>query len=364
MSENGSQDFQTLHEIVRAARLNLGQGPWDFLIGGTETETTLRRNRRALDTMAFRPRVLRDVSQVDVAASLFGRKVRMPVFLAPVGTMESFDAGGAAASARAAGAYGIAQMLSSATQPDLEAVAAAAPDNLRIFQFYVPGEGPGIAEAARRAQRNGYSAFCLTVDTQVYSRRERDLAKRHMKEWRPPPSILEGQARLNWDDVKRFKDSQSLPLVLKGIATAEDAALACEHGVDVVYVSNHGGRQLDHGRGSLEVLPEILDAVQGRARVFFDGGVVRGSDIVKAIALGADAVGIGRMQCFGLAAAGSAGLVRALELLEDEVRRCLGLLGVRGWEMLDKSYLHPAVSVTEPHVTSAFPLLDLDESGY
>ncbi|HEX9841863.1 MAG TPA: alpha-hydroxy-acid oxidizing protein, partial [bacterium] len=142
MSRNHDGAFQTLHEIVRAARLNLGQGPWDYLVGGTESETTLKRNRRALDALAFRPRVLRDVSHVDAAAGLLGRKVRLPVFLAPVGTLEAFDPAGAVASAKAAGEFGIAQMLSSATQPGLEAVAAAAPDTQRLYQYYVPGEGP------------------------------------------------------------------------------------------------------------------------------------------------------------------------------------------------------------------------------
>ncbi len=148
---------------------------------------------------------------------------------------------------------------------------------------------------------------------------------------------------------------------LKGIATAEDATLACEHGVEVVYVSNHGGRQLDHGRGSTEVLPEVVAAVGSKATVIVDGGFVRGTDVVKAIALGARAVGIGRLACMGLAAAGQEGLVRALELLEDEIRICLGLLGVTGWSELDRSYLHPAAPVVPPHATSAFPLI---EEGY
>lgn len=148
-----------------------------------------------------------------------------------------------------------------------------------------------------------------------------------------------------------------MPLVLKGVATAEDAALCVDHGVDVVYVSNHGGRQLDHGRGAMEVLPEVLAAVEGRARVIVDGGFARGTDVVKALAMGADLVGLGRLPCFGLAAAGQAGLERVLEILEDEIRICLGLLGVTGWADLDRSSLCAATPVTLPHATSAFPLL-------
>jgi glycolate oxidase len=146
--------------------------------------------------------------------------------------------------------------------------------------------------------------------------------------------------------------------------TGEDAGLACEHGVDIVYVSNHGGRQLDHGRGAVAVLPEVVSAVGGRATIIVDGSILRGTDVVKAIALGAHAVGIGRLGCFGLAAAGQPGLVRTLELLEDEIRICLGLLGVTRLSELDGSYVHSVAPVTVPHATSAFPLLDLDDRRY
>jgi glycolate oxidase len=251
-------------------------------------------------------------------------------------------------------------MLSSVCNPGLEAVAAAA-DNFRIFQLYVRGDDAWVDDHVRRAVDHGYAAFCLTVDTAVYSRRERDLAKRFVKPWRVRAGGFEYQAALSWDHVKRFKDTHAIPLILKGIATAEDATLACEHGVDGVYVSNHGGRQLDHGRGTMEVLPEVVEAVAGRATIIVDGGFLRGTDVVKAIAAGARAVGIGRLACLGLAAAGEAGLVRALEILEDEIRICLGLLGVASLDALDRSYLHPAQPVGPAHVTSAFPLL---EEGY
>ncbi|MCH7863937.1 MAG: alpha-hydroxy-acid oxidizing protein [Proteobacteria bacterium] len=158
----------------------------------------------------------------------------------------------------------------------------------------------------------------------------------------------------------RFKDSHDMPLIIKGIATPEDAGRAVELGVDAVYVSNHGGRQLDHGRGAIDVLPEVVAEVGGKAEIMVDGGIMRGTDVVKAMALGADAVGIGRLQGLGVAAAGQAGIVRALELLEVEVRTCLALLGLRGFDGLDGSYLHPADPVVPPHVLSAFPLLDED----
>jgi glycolate oxidase len=363
MASELDDKFQTLHEIVRAARMNLAPGPWDYLVGGTETETTLRRNRLAIDSLAFRPRVLRDVSRIDTGSTFFGRRVRIPVMLAPVGSIETFTPGGGATAAKASGAFGVPQMLSSACNPGLEATAAAA-DNFRIFQLYVRGDDAFVDDHVRRAKDNGYPVFCMTVDTAMYSRRERDLARRFVKPWRVRATGQDFQAALSWDNVKRFKDRHDLPLILKGIATGEDAAIACDLGVEGVYVSNHGGRQLDHGRGALDVLPEVVKAVDGRATVIVDGGFMRGTDVVKGIALGAQVVGRGRLTCMGLAAAGEAGLVRALELLEDEIRIAMGLLGVHSLDMLDGSYLHPAPAVTPPHVTSAFPLLDLDDRRY
>ena len=361
MASNLGDRFSTLHEIVRAARTNLAPGPWDYLIGGAETETTLRRNRQALDSIAFRPRVLRDVSKVDASATLLGRPTRIPVMLAPIGSIETFAEGGGATAAKAAGAFGVPQMLSSVCNPGLEAVAKAA-DNVRIFQLYVRGDDAWVDDWVRRAVDGGYAAFCLTVDTACYSRRERDLARRFVKPWRTRAGGFEFQAGLSWDHVKRFKDTHAIPLILKGIATAEDATLAVQHGVEGVYVSNHGGRQLDHGRGAIDALPEVVEAVGGRATVIVDGGFTRGTDVAKAIALGAQAVGIGRLACCGLAAAGQPGLERVLELLEDEIKIAMGLLGVSRLDDLDRSYLCPATPVTLPHATSAFPLLH--EEGY
>ncbi|MFO1350378.1 MAG: alpha-hydroxy acid oxidase [Gammaproteobacteria bacterium] len=358
-----AHDFETLQEAVQAAHINLNANIWDYLIGGADTETTVKRNRQALDSIAFRPRVLRDVSQVDLSRQLFGQTLRLPLLLAPIGSLESFEAGGGATAAKAAAEFGVAHMLSSVCNPGLEEVAAAA-DNLRIYQLYVRGDDAWVDEVVRRAVDHGYTAFCITVDTAHYSRRERDIAKRFVKSWRVRATGGAFQGALNWDNIKHFKDTHQIPLILKGIATAEDAALCCEHGIEGVYVSNHGGRQLDHGRGALDVLPEIVKTVNGRATVIVDGGIMRGADVVKALALGADAVGIGRLECIGMAAAGREGLVRVLEILEDEVKTCMGLLGVRNWQELDASYLHPAAPVDAPHVLSAFPLLTVSDPHY
>jgi glycolate oxidase len=351
------EEFLTLQEIVAAARRNLAPGPWSYLVGGAETETTVRRNRLALDSIGFRPRVLRDVSRIDSSSVFLGKKVRLPVLLAPIGGLESIVEGGAAAAARGAAQFGVPQMLSSVCQPGLEATAAAA-DTVRVFQLYVRGDDAWVDDHVRRALEHGYTAFCLTVDVAMYSRRERDLVGRFVKPWRATaPAGSTYQSGLSWTEVRRFKDRHAVPLILKGIATVEDAELAAEHGVEVVYVSNHGGRQLDHGLGSAEVLPEIVRAVGGRTEVWVDGGFMRGTDIVKAIALGAKAVGLGRLPCLGLAAAGVPGLVRALEILENEVQTCLGLLGATTFAELTPQHVAPAPPVGEHDVFSAFPLL-------
>jgi len=355
--ETMREEFLTLQEIVAAARRNLAPGPWSYLIGGAETETTVRRNRLALDSLAFRPRVLRDVSRIDCGAPFLGRRMRLPVLLAPIGGLESIVEGGAAAAAQGAAQFGVPQMLSSVCQPGLEATAAAA-DSARVFQLYVRGDDAWVADHVRRAKDHGYTAFCLTVDVAMYSRRERDLVGRFVKPWRATaPAGSSFQSGLSWEQVKRFKDKHLVPLIIKGIATVEDAQIAVQHGVEVVYVSNHGGRQLDHGLGSTAVLPEIVAAVAGRAEVWVDGGFMRGTDVVKAMALGAKTVGLGRLPCLGLAAAGVPGLVRTLEILEDEIRTCLGLLGVTSFAELTPQHLAAAPPVIEPGVFSAFPLL-------
>ncbi len=308
--------------------------------------------------------MLRDVSKVDTSAEILGRKLRLPIVLCPVGSLESFHPEGAAPVVKAAAEFGVAHMLSSVCDPGLEGVAKAAPEGLRMFQLYVRGDAAWVDDYVARAIASTYTAFCLTVDTAHYSRRERDIAKRHITGGRRRASGREFQAALDWRTVERIKSKFKIPLAIKGIATAEDAKIALDHGVDFVYVSNHGGRQLDHGRGSTDVLPEIAEAVSGRAKIIIDGGFYRGSDIVKAIALGASLIGLGRMQCYGLAAAGQAGIVRMLELLEDEVMRSMGLLGVTSFGKLDASYLHAAAPTNPAHIFSAFPHLEIAPYRY
>lgn len=357
--KNRVNEFQLLQEFYKAAREKLSGGIWDYLVGGAESETTLKRNRAAFDAVAFRPRVLRDVDRVDTSTTLLGQTLRIPVVLAPIGSLQDFHPDGGAAVARAASGYGVISMLSSVSHPGLEATAATC-GGPKIFQLYVRGDEAWVEDHVRRAIDAGYTAFCFTVDLDYYAKRERDIAKRFVTTARSAAGKNEEyQRRFSWSDIARIRRRFDVPLMVKGIATAEDARLAVEHGIDVVYVSNHGGRQLDHGRGALDVLPEVVESIAGKAEIMVDGGVLRGTDVVKAMALGAGAVGIGRLHCFGLAAAGEAGVVRVLEILEDEIRACLGMLGVTRWTELDGSYLHAgAPPVHSSAIGSAYPLLD------
>jgi isopentenyl diphosphate isomerase/L-lactate dehydrogenase-like FMN-dependent dehydrogenase len=356
--------FRNLHEIVLAARAKLDRNHWDYLIGGAETETTVRRNRLAIDSLAFRPRVLRNVNDTDTSATLLKRKFTMPVALAPIGSIERFDPAATAAVAGAAGSFGIPMFQSSVSKPELEVTAKQVPEGLKIFQLYVRGDHAWVEAIFDRAVAAGFGALCITVDTHHYSRRERDISKRYSAASARTEEHALYQRSLDWAQFDKLRARYKLPLIVKGIATAEDAKLAVEHGVDVIYVSNHGGRQLDQGLGTIDMLPEIVPAVGGRAEIIVDGGFCRGTDVIKAVALGADMVCVGRLYAYGMAAAGRDGITRVLELLQDEITRCMGLSGVNTLRELDPSYVRAASPVRPPHVLSAFPYIDGPDDKY
>ena len=351
------EEYLVLHEFVKKAKEKLPKETWDYLIGASETETTFKRNRFALDNIAFRPRVLRDVENVDLSVDLFGHNLKMPVILAPIGSMQDFVDGAGTAPTLAASEFGIMHMISSTCMPGLEEVAKSV-NYPKLFQLYVRGNKDWVDDNIKNAMDHNYAGICLTVDLDAYGRRERDLAKRYRTTSRQSASGFEHQMRFSWKDIDRIKSYCHLPIIIKGIATKEDALLAVEHGVEVVYVSNHGGRQLDYGLGGLNVLPEISEAIGDNAKVIFDGGIMRGTDVVKAIALGADCVGIGRLQGFAAAAGGSKAIVRMLELLELEISTALRLLGVNSIFDLDDTYLSKDYSFGKLSALSAFPLID------
>ena len=222
-----------------------------------------------------------------------------------------------------------------------------------IFQLYVRADRKWEEDILDRAKAAGYRALCVCVDRNYYGRRERDIISRaNVREGFGDPAFQMG---LKWEDLVWMKSHMGLPLIVKGVATAEDAKLSVEHGADVVYVSNHGGRQLDHAQGTIEVLPEVVEAVDGRAEVLFDGGVQRGTDVVKALSLGASAVGLGKMLGWALAAAGEAGLKRMLEMMDVEIRTAMGLMGVTSVKQLNPSWVRPTQPVRAASQTNAYP---------
>jgi isopentenyl diphosphate isomerase/L-lactate dehydrogenase-like FMN-dependent dehydrogenase len=347
----------TTHAIIDAARANLDDDVWDFIVGAAESETTARRNRLAIDSLALRPRVLRDVASVDASGTLLGQRLRIPVVLAPIGALQLITPDGGIATARAAERFGVLPIISSVTEPGLEAVGAAtaAP---KVSQLYIRGDAAWADELIGRVLEAGYVAIALTVDSAYYGRRERQLRSG----WRPPthraspgPAIV-WQARLTWEWLEQMRNRAGVPMIVKGIQTARDAEIAVERGFEVIYVSNHGGRELDHAEAGIETLREVVDAVAGRAEIVVDGGFMRGTDVLKAIALGANAVGLGRLQGFALAAGGEAALFRVLELLEEEIRIAMGLVGVVRLDELDPSFVRESRALPAPSaLLAAFP---------
>ncbi|MPZ49545.1 MAG: alpha-hydroxy-acid oxidizing protein [Dehalococcoidia bacterium] len=348
-------EYVSNQQIIQAARRNLAQGAWDYLVSGSESETTMRRNRLAFDKLGLRPRVLIDVSKLDPSTTFLGHHMRIPVMLAPIGLMQHIHPEGAAVAAEAAAEFGTIQAVSTNTQPSLEETAAAG-DGPKIFQLNVRGDAAWTRELLDRVKAAGYIAIAVTVDMALTSRRERTASVA----WAPAFARAAEGARpnylsmLSWDVLDEIKTMWDGSIMLKGVATAEDAALAVRHGIDVIWVSNHGGRQLDHGAGSLDNLPEIVDAVQGQAQVILDGGVQRGADVIKALALGARAVAVGKLQCWGAAAAGKDGIVRVLEILESEFVSAMGLLGVSSVDQIGPAHIRAAHPVTLPHEMSSW----------
>jgi glycolate oxidase len=354
-----SDDLLTTTELVALAKKRLPEAAWDFIVGGAETETTMLRNRHALDSIAFRPRVLRDVEAASPATKFLGMEHRMPVLLAPIASLTDVDGEGALPVARAAAEFGCLLLVSSVTQPPFEEVARAAGERFAL-QLYTDGDEKWVVDTAKRAAQAGAQALCLTVDVPTFGRRERHIHRRANMAGRVFGALRTGEAhrgRADWKLVEKLKKAVKLPLMLKGIQTAEDAELCLKYGVDIIYVSNHGGRQLDHGRGAIELLPEVISVARGKAEFIIDGGFMRGTDILKGVARGAAMVGIGKLQALALGAAGEHGVVRMLEILETELTVNMKLLGLRAMAELDGTYLQPATPVTAPGPLSALPLL-------
>lgn len=330
--------FVTLPEVRREARRRVPREVWNFGAGGAETETTLRRNRRALRRLAIRQDVLVDVREIDLSTTLLGVPLSSPVAVAPMGGLILFHPDGDLEMARGTSQADTLFFCCGVPGWPVEAVAAAG-TGPRMFQLYHVGDRGWVTELLARVEASGYRSVTLTVDVQVYGRRERDLAARFnpreamTKAPNPRGPDPNYPARLTWNDVDWLRKTANLPLGLKGIMTPRDARRAVEAGVELIWVSNHGGRQLDHTQATIDALPAIADAVAGAADIVVDGGFSRGTDVIKGLALGATVVAIGRTALWGLAAAGAAGVARSMEILRNEIRTTLALCGqtsVRG----------------------------------
>ncbi len=312
---------------------------WDMYMGGSDDERTLEANRAALSALRLRPRYMVDVGQIDLTTTVVGTPLPMPILIAPTSLHRLAHPEGESATARGAGAVPTIYTVSTLASQSIEEIAAAATGPL-WFQLYCFKDRGLTTSLIQRAEHAGYRAIVLTIDAQRIGNRERDVRNGfHL-----PPGVdfanLTDPSRqqvtwatrgeremLTWDVIDWIRAQTKLPLLLKGIMTEEDAAIAAAYGVDGIIVSNHGGRQLDTTLATIEALPEIVEAVAGRCEVLMDGGIRRGTDIMKALALGASAVLIGRPVLWGLAARGAAGVQHVLEILRDELELSMALAG-------------------------------------
>jgi L-lactate dehydrogenase (cytochrome) len=368
-------------DLRRLAERRVPRVVFDYIDGGADDEVTLRGNARAFDALTFRPRCAVALPQVDIHTAVMGTTLDLPFILAPVGSSRMFYPHGEELAAHAAGTAGTAYILSTLSGTNMEDVQAAT-KGPAWYQVYLIG-GREIATAMlERARRAGFTALVVTIDTPVAGMREKDLRNGtrellgrgvSMLPYLPQmlarprwlagmlsdgglmnfPNVLlsEGpmpysdvgraleQSVVCWNDLDWIRDLWKGPIMVKGVHTADDARRAVDAGVDALVVSNHGGRQLDGVAPSLRVLPEVMAAVNGRIEILVDGGIRRGSDIVKALCLGARAVLVGRAYAYGLAAAGEAGVQRAIEILRNDVVRTLKLLGCKSLAELDRSYV-------------------------
>ncbi len=336
-------DFETI------ARERMAPAVFDYYAGGAEDERTVAANLRGFDRLHLRPRILAGVHSIDLTTTLLDLTLPCPIALAPTAFNRLADPEGEVAAARAAGTARTLMCVSTIASVALEDVAAAATGPL-WFQLYVYRDREVTRDLVARAEAAGYRAIVLTADTPRLGRRERDVRNRftlppeisianlerygtpEALRWAGTSSFTEYVHRLldsglTWDDVAWLRSLTRLPILIKGVLTAEDAALAISHGAAGVVVSNHGGRQLDGAVGAIDALPEVVAAVAGRVPVLLDGGIRRGTDVLKALALGAGAVLIGRAYLWGLAAAGESGVRRVLDMLRAELELAMALAG-------------------------------------
>jgi isopentenyl diphosphate isomerase/L-lactate dehydrogenase-like FMN-dependent dehydrogenase len=333
-----------LHDFEVLARERMAPGDFDYYAGGAWDEVTLEENVAAFRRRRLRPRVLVDVSRIDTSTSVLGAQVPVPFGIAPAALHGLAHEQGEVATAAAASDAGVLFCLSTVSTRSIEEVARDGGDGPRWFQLYVHGDRALSRRFVERAAACGYGALVLTVDVPLLGRRERDVRTGFVSDVPFGNYAAEGgvatddvaelldtrqDASLNWEDIAWLRSITDMPLVIKGVLTAEDARRAVEHGAAAVIVSNHGGRQLDRVPASVDVLEEVVEAVGGRGEVYLDGGIRRGTDIVVALGLGARFVFLGRPILYALGSGGRLAVARALEILRAELERSMALLGAR-----------------------------------
>jgi 4-hydroxymandelate oxidase len=334
-------------DYVEAAREKIDPKVWCYFEGGAGDEVTLRANVAAWERWQLRPRMLVDVSDLTTATTLLGTEVSLPLGIAPFAMQRLLEPEGEVATARAAAGAGALFCVSTLTTRRHAEIAAAGAGP-RWLQLYVFKDRQRTLDHIHEAREEGYSAAVLTVDGPYLGRRERDV---RLGFENPPPdlelpygTLFELSPAVTWRDLEWIRSELQLPLALKGILTREDATLAVEHGADAVWVSNHGGRQLDGVPSGLDALPEVVEAVADRCEVYVDGGIRRGTDVLKALALGARAAFAGRAFACALAVGGEQGVAHALSLLRDEIELGLALLGCTSPEHVTRAHVQPVVS--------------------
>jgi 4-hydroxymandelate oxidase len=356
MDESAAAGFATLSELEAAASKRVLEHIWAYIQGGAGEERTLRANRDAFRGWSLNPRVLSGLSSVDTTTTLLGRAVTSPVFVAPMAYAGQVHPEGELGIARAAGQEGVAAAYSTLSTFSLEEVAGASATAPKWFQLYLQPDFEVSRHLAERAEKAGYAALVLTVDAPVLGVRDRQaqggfaidstVPIGNGSDVVPPPRApqvqgtvyrLRSEAESTWQVLDDLRSATSLPIIVKGVLSAEDALLAVQHGAKAVIVSNHGGRQLDGAPASLTVLPEVAEAVGSRAEVYLDGGVRRGTDVLVALALGARAVGVGRPVFWALAAGGGEGVARYLSLLKLEFATAMALTGRSAIRLIDAS---------------------------
>ena len=357
---SGPKDALDVMDFEEAARRAVPIAHFAYMATGVDDDATLKANREGFQKLHLRPRRLVDVSKVDSSVDLFGTTWASPIYICPCGSQRAFHADGELATARAAKAQSALQMLSTVSSTSVEAVAEAL-GRPPWYQLYAPEKWDGVEKMVRRVEAAGCPVLVLTVDqnggrnTETQKRLTRadsrpcatchqgapgtPLSKQNRPMLAGIGDTIYNSPSATWELVDRLKNLTRLKLVLKGLETREDAALACEHGADAIVVSNHGGRTVETGRGTIECLPEVVAAVRGRVPVLVDGGFRRGTDVFKALALGARAVGIGRPYLWGLGAFGQAGVERVLELLNAELKLTMRQCGTRSVGEITRAFI-------------------------